>query len=178
MVQAEFCGTKILFVIFCHYWQKKWAFTLQQPTVFKRLVKCMISAYLYFRLRVQMDNSWILESIVLFNEIWFQLSRIEESTTQFWMWQLAFDCFEGRWRGLGQLEWAVASFPEAEIWHGWVLAFTCQDSVCIEQRRAVALNEALLHDRLPSAWLRAPQKVSLPSGSREGWWGCFCCMKP
>ena len=56
-----------------------------------------------------------------------------------------------QWRGDDggwvQVKWAVASFPEAGIWHDWVLAFTCQDSVCIEQRGDVALNEALLHGR-------------------------------
>lgn len=110
-----------------------------------------------------MDNSWILESIVLFNEIYgsnCQEQKSQPPNFECGSWPLI--ALRGDDGGWVQLEWAVASFPEAEIWHGWVLAFTCQDSVCIEQRRAVALNEALLHDRAAFCMAQSPTE-SLPA---------------
>ena len=113
-----------------------------------------------------MDNSWILESIVLSNEIYgsnCQEQKSQPPSFECGSWPLiALSQWRGDDEGWVQLEWAVASFPEAEIWHGWVLAFTCQDSVCIEQRSAVALNEASLHGRAAFCMAQSPTE-SLPA---------------
>lgn len=72
MVQAESCGTKILFVIFLPLLTKNEHLptSSQESLVFKEISKIHDSfVYLYFWLRVQMDNSWILESTALSNEI-------------------------------------------------------------------------------------------------------------
>ena len=129
-----------------------------------------------------MDNSWILESTVLSNEIYG--SSCQEGESQPFSFEcdswplIAWSQWRGDYKGWVQLGWVSVSFPAAGIWHDWVLLSLARAVVCIQQRGAVLLNEDLPLGRATFC-LRTPRKSSLPSGSSEGWRGeCFCCLKP
>lgn len=121
-----------------------------------------------------MDNSWILESTVLSNEIYG--SSCQEGESQPFSFEcdswplIAWSQWRGDYKGWVQLGWVSVSFPAAGIWHDWVLLSLARAVVCIQQRGAVLLNEDLPLGRATFC-LRTPRKSSLPSGSSEGWRG-------
>lgn len=166
LVGAEICSPKVWFVMFCHYWQKNEHLptSSQESTVLKEISKMHDPSVLFiFLVGFWSPLHFLMRCVVPVARNGrgsHPVLNVTVCPRSLWVREGA---VTGVWPGGNGWGFLPRSRNVACV----ALAATCRGSERAERRGAVVLKEASPHGRAPFAWLRAPRKVSLPSGSRE-----------